>query len=164
MKTRTIENGGWPLAKLLPLFILLHSAVGLRALGQRYSIDAFTIAGGGGASSGATYQVGGVIGLPDAGRQPLSGGGFSLTGGSLNIMAVLETTGAPTLTLIRSGNNIIISWSSSPAGFVLQQASDLGATRWADFGGALNDDGVNKSVRIIPGSGNAFYRLLNMAP
>ena len=55
-------------------FIILLFAFCLRVQGQSYSIDWYKIAGGGGTSTGATYQVTGTIGQPDA-----SG---TLTGGS----------------------------------------------------------------------------------
>jgi hypothetical protein len=45
---------------------LLVSLVSLFA--QSYSIDWYKIAGGGGTSTGATYQVSGTIGQPDARR------------------------------------------------------------------------------------------------
>jgi hypothetical protein len=46
---------------------------------QSYSIDWFTIDGGGGASTGGVYSVSGTIGQPDAGV--MSGGHYSLAGG-----------------------------------------------------------------------------------
>ena len=49
------------------------------ALAQSYSIDWFTIDGGGGTSTGGVYSVSGTIGQPDAGA--MSGGSYALTGG-----------------------------------------------------------------------------------
>ena len=69
-------------------FILLHSYFCLQALGQSYSIDWYKIAGGGGTSTGATYQVSGTIGQPDAGGA-MSGGNYSLTGGFWSLIAVV---------------------------------------------------------------------------
>jgi hypothetical protein len=46
------------------------------AHGQTYSIDWFTIDGGGGTSTGGVYGVSGTIGQPDASAQPMTGGGF----------------------------------------------------------------------------------------
>jgi len=63
---------------MLFCFFILHSAFSLRALGQSYSIDWYKIAGGGGTSTGATYQVIGTIGQPDA-SGAMSGGNYSLT-------------------------------------------------------------------------------------
>lgn len=46
---------------------------------QSYSIDWFTIAGGGGASTGGGFSLNGTIGQPDPGA--MSGGNYSLAGG-----------------------------------------------------------------------------------
>jgi hypothetical protein len=64
---------------------------------QQYSIDWYKIAGGGGTSTGATYQVSGTIGQPDATLQPMTGGNYSLTGGFWSLISVVQTSGAPML-------------------------------------------------------------------
>jgi len=50
--------------------------------GTTYSVDVWTIDGGGGSSSGGVYSVHGTIGQPDAEPlHPATGGGFAVTGG-----------------------------------------------------------------------------------
>lgn len=50
--------------------------------GDSYAIDRYTIDGGGGASSGGTFEIEGTIGQPDADPlQPSTGGVLELTGG-----------------------------------------------------------------------------------
>ena len=66
------------------------------ASAQPYSIDWYKIAGGGGTSTGGTYQVSGTIGQPDAGG-PMTGGNYSFTGGFWALISVVQTPGAPTL-------------------------------------------------------------------
>lgn len=53
------------------------------ASAQTYSIDWYTIDGGGHMfSSGGSFQLGGTIGQPDAGpNTPMTGGNFELVGG-----------------------------------------------------------------------------------
>jgi hypothetical protein len=65
--------------KLLSLctFGLLAFA-GMKASAQ-FTIDSFTIAGGGGTSTGGAFALSGTIGQPDAGT--MSGGNYSLAGG-----------------------------------------------------------------------------------
>ena len=46
---------------------------------QSYTIDWYTIGGGGGASSGGDFTLSGTIGQPDAGT--MSGGNYTLAGG-----------------------------------------------------------------------------------
>ena len=62
------------------LFLLLGLLVPGIGFAQPYSIDWYKIAGGGGTSTGATYQVSGTIGQPDA-SSAMSGGSYSVTGG-----------------------------------------------------------------------------------
>lgn len=50
--------------------------------GAPYAIDRYTIDGGGGRSSGGSYELQGTIGQPDADPlQPSTGGAFEITGG-----------------------------------------------------------------------------------
>ena len=50
--------------------------------GEPYAIDRYTIEGGGGTSSGGTFEIQGTIGQPDADPlQPSTGGAFEITGG-----------------------------------------------------------------------------------
>src|ERR1039458_3388344 len=120
MKTRTfnIEAGGtmarsktWRQFGALLYFCFLISAFCLRALGQSYSIDWYKIAGGGGTSTGATYQVTGTIGQPDA-SGAMSGGNYSVTGGFWSLIAVAQTPGAPTLYISHSGSTVTIYWQN----------------------------------------------------
>src|ERR1035441_8169041 len=89
-----------------------------KATAQSYSIDWYKIAGGGGTSTGGTYQVSGTIGQPDA-SGAMSGGNYSVTGGFWSLYAV-QTPGAPLLTITYAGNQAIVSWSPSVTGWTLQ--------------------------------------------
>jgi len=141
---------------LLLCFSFLFSAFSFRAWGQSYSIDWYKIAGGGGTSTGATYQVSGTIGQYDAGG-PMTGGNYSLTGGFWSLIAVVQTAGLPNLTITHSGNSVIVSWPNSGS-YTLQQNSDLTTTSWSTSGG-ISDNGTIKSITITSPTGNLFFRL-----
>ena len=100
--------------KLLSLFFLVLPAL---SHAQSYSIDWYKIAGGGGTSSGGTYQLSGTIGQPDA-SGAMTGGDYSLTGGFWSLVSVVQSLGAPTLTVTRSGSSVIVSWPASSS-FIL---------------------------------------------
>ena len=102
---------------------LLMLALTARALAQNYSVDWFTIDGGGGTSTGGVYAVSGTIGQPDAGA--VSGGSYSLAGGFWGAVIPVQQAGAPTLFITASGTNVIVSWLPNTPGFVLQQVSAL---------------------------------------
>src|SRR5439155_18754586 len=81
--------------------------------------------GGGGTSSGGNYTLAGTIGQPAAGT--LEGGSYQLVGGFWNDLITVPISGGPTLTIRRSGSNVIIGWPSSSTGFVLDVTDSLSA-------------------------------------
>src|SRR5277367_4334912 len=102
------------------LFGLLLPALGQA---QTYSIDWHKIAGGGGTSTGTNgatvYAVSGTIGQHDA-STAMSGGNYSLTGGFWSLISVVQTPGAPFLTITQSTGSATVSWPSPSTGYYLQ--------------------------------------------
>src|ERR1019366_2932110 len=95
-----------------------------KASAQSYNIDWYKVSGGGGTSTGGTYQVSGTIGQPDA-SGAMTGGNYSLTGGFWSLISVVQTAGAPLLTIMYASNQAIVSWSPSGTGFTLQTNNNL---------------------------------------
>lgn len=131
---------------------LLASLVSIFA--QNYSIDWYKVAGGGGTSTGGVYAVSGTIGQPDA-SAPLSGGNYSVTGGYWSLINVVQTPGAPTLTITYVGNQAVISWPPSVTGFTLQTNTTIASGSWGNYLGTV----VNNSITNAPPRGNLFFRL-----
>ncbi|NOS70172.1 MAG: hypothetical protein HOP33_09605 [Verrucomicrobia bacterium] len=117
--------------------LLLFSAALVHA--QSYSVDWFTIAGGGGTSTNGQYSVSGTIGQPDAGG-PMTNSQYSVTGGFWALPTAVQVTGAPTLTIVpATPGNATLSWSPSTPGFVLQQTWSLSPANWTNSpSGATN--------------------------
>jgi hypothetical protein len=136
--------------KLILLFSLL---IPVLSQAQSYSINWYKVAGGGGTSTDATYQVSGTIGQPDA-SGVMTGGSYSLTGGFWSLFAV-QTPGAPLLTITYAGNQAIISWNPSVTGWTLQTNNNLATGTWGNYVGNV----VNNSVTNAPPTGNLFFRL-----
>jgi len=90
----------------LYLLGLLISACCLRAWALSYSIDWSTVDGGGGTSTGGVYTVSGTIGQPDAGLV-MSGGNYALQGGFWGIISVVQTPGAPLLSILCTTTNTV---------------------------------------------------------
>lgn len=132
----------------------------LRGSAQNYSIDWYTIDGGGGTSTGSVYSVSGTIGQPDAGH--MSGGNFSLDGGFWGLIAAVPTPGAPLLTISRTTTNtVLVSWPSASTTYSLQvNTNGIGTVNWSNVVSTPLDDGTTKSVLVNPPLGNRFYRLL----
>jgi len=136
------------------VLLLLASSVAQ----AQFTIDWFTIDGGGGTSTGGVYSVSGTIGQPDAGK--MSGGNYTVDGGFWGIIAAVQTPGAPLLTITSSNaTSVVLSWPWPSTGFVLQENPILGTTNWTDVATSLTTNGLNLEVVVPSPVGNRFYRL-----
>jgi hypothetical protein len=145
--------------KWILLFGLLIPAL---SQAQNYSIDWYKIAGGGGTSAGTSgstvYSISGTIGQQDAGAA-MTGGTYSLTGGFWSLIAVVQTAGAPTLTIAHSGSSVKISWPETGS-YTLQQNTNLAAPAgWATSGYTISTNNGTNSITITSPTGNLFFRL-----
>ncbi len=132
---------------------LLLTHVGGRA--QNYSIDWYSIDGGGGTSTGATFSVSGSIGQADAGK--MSGGSFSVDGGFWSIVAV-QTPGAPRLSVAKQGAGVRVSWPLPATGFFLDHSPTVTGT-WSQVAFPYTTNATDISIFIAAPSTNRFYRL-----
>jgi hypothetical protein len=145
------------LKKIVPLTLALWLLASALHAQSSFSIDWYKIAGGGGTSTGGTYQVAGTIGQPDA-SGAMSGGNYSLTGGFWSLISVLQTAGAPTLCISQSGNTVTVYWQDV-SGWSLQQNNNLSLpANWSASGGVTSANGTNY-LNIISPTGSLFFRL-----
>ncbi len=142
---------------LLSLALLVGASIELRA--QSYSIDWYTIDGGGGTSTGGVYSVSGTIGQPDA-SGPMTGGNYSVTGGFWSLFAV-QTAGAPTLRIFQTTTNTaVVAWPAPSTGWTLQQNTNLTfSAGWVNTTNAVNVAGTENQIIVNPPAGNRYYRL-----
>ena len=140
---------------LLSLFLPLAGGA------QTYTIDWYKIAGGGGTSTGGTYQVSGTIGQPDAGGA-MTGGGYSLTGGFWSLISAVQSAGLPRLVIVPNGpNSVTILWPDTGS-YTLQQNNNLAAPAgWTPSGYSIATANGTNSVTLSPPAGNLFFRLAN---
>ncbi len=140
----------------LLLGLILSAACGLRTPAQSYSIDWHQIAAGG-TSTGALYSVSGTIGQPaDSGT--MSGGNFSMTGGFWSLINLVQTPGAPVLSISHHGNVVTVSWQNVN-GWSLVQSTQLNApvASWLASSGVVT--GTTNSLTLTNPAGNMFFRL-----
>jgi hypothetical protein len=120
------------------------------SVAQDYSIDWYSIDGGGGTSSGGSYTLTGTIGQADAGK--MSGGTYELTGGFMSIVTAIQTPGGPLLQVVRSGASVIVSWPDPSTGFSLQEttvlANPASSTVWTTTPTTPVVVGDNKQVTV----------------
>jgi len=121
----------------------------------QFSIDWFTIDGGGGTSTNANFSLSGTIGQPDAGPV-MTNGQFSVTGGFWALPTVIQTLGSPTLTIIPAAPGFAtISWTPSTPGFVLQETLSLSLLNWTN-----SPSGATNPIVVPATLPSKFYRLI----
>ena len=126
------------------LLLVLSLLIPTISFAQTYSVDWYKIAGGGGTSTGGTYQVSGTIGQPDA-SSTMTGGNYSVTGGFWSIINVVQMPGVPNLLIVPNGaNSVKILWPATGS-YTLLQNSNLATTNW-----------VTSSYSITNGFGTNF--------
>ena len=141
----------------LGALVVLLTAFGARA--QNLAITGSVIAAGGGTSTNGSLAVTGTIGQP--GATTSSGGSYTVEGGFWSIAAAVQTPGAPFLSVVRVGNNVVVSWASpDSAGYVLQQTATVAVpASWAVTSADVSDNGTIKSVTVPAAPGYQFFRL-----
>jgi hypothetical protein len=147
-------------ANKIYLGLAIAFALTVSASAQSYSIDWYTIDGGGGTSTGGVYSVSGTIGQPDA-SGAMTGGNYSVVGGFWSLFAV-QTPGAPTLRIfLTTTNTAVLAWLAPSTGWTLQSNTNLATTIWAGVTNAVNVVGSENQVVISPPAGNKYFRLSN---
>jgi len=139
--------------------VVCFAAVSIRA--QNFSIDWFTIDGGGGASTGGVYSVSGTVGQTDAGV--MASQQFSIIGGFWSAVHLIQTPGAPLLRVERlAAGGTRIFWARPAEHFVLDQTTVLapahGNTLWAQVPFPYHTNATEISITSLP-AGKTFYRL-----
>jgi hypothetical protein len=152
----------WEIDMKRKLRALLAGAIlfGPAVVYGQYAINWYSIDGGGGTSTGGNYAVSGTIGQPDVGV--LSGGGYALSGGFWSLLGVIQTSGAPWLSVARTGTNtVVVSWPGPDSGWKLEAVSNVPATpaAWTVLPPPYTANGTNLTyVEPVP-AGDRFYRL-----
>jgi hypothetical protein len=129
---------------------------------QSYSVDWYKIAGGGGTSTGGTYQVSGTIGQPDA-SGAMSGGQYSVAGGYWAMINVVQVPGVPKLIIVPNGpNSVKLLWPAPATNtYSLQQNANLASATWVTSGFVTTNGFGTNFCTITPPVGNLFFRLSN---
>ena len=127
---------------------------------QNYTIDWYSIDGGGGTSTNSQFSLSGTIGQPDAGH--MSGGSFTLDSGFWGIVAAVQTPGGPLLRVVRTPTNtVVVAWPNPSTGFSLQENVAVGTLNWSGVTNAISVVGSENQIIVAPPVGNRFYRLFH---
>jgi hypothetical protein len=121
---------------------------------SRYSDNWFKVAGGGGTGTNTEFLLNGTAGQQDAGTA-MTGGQYGMVGGFWGRISVVQTPGAPLLTIIHTGSEAIVSWPPTVTGWTLQTNNNLATGTWGNYTGSV----INNSVTNSSPTGNLFFRL-----
>ena len=124
----------------------------------QYSIDWFTVDGGGGTTSDGVYEISGTIGQPDAGS--ITTGDYVIEGGFWSDLEAVPEPVPPGLTIeLVSPSSVLVGWPAPSDGFVLQQNTDLTTTNWVAVTIPPVVANGEMQVTVSPLVGNRYYRL-----
>ena len=147
------------------LLVLAHLLLngGLVQAQTNFALTQARIVAGGGIYTNGPFALKLIIGQPDA-SAPLTGGGYSLTGGFWAGAAVVQTPGAPLLSITRSGESVVLSWVGPAPGYVLQQSPTIANGVWTDVNVIPATNGNTRNVTVPIAPGNRFFRLVHPNP
>ena len=118
-----------PAAQLGLLFLFSVSLVAHAQSGGSYVLTNAAFTSASGTATNGPYSLSATF-TPTA-SVAATNGGYLLTGGFTSLYLV-QTPGAPLLTIARSGTGVVLSWPAASTGFRLQSATTLIAPAWAD--------------------------------
>jgi hypothetical protein len=115
---------------------------------------------GSGVGAFDAYHIHTVLTLAVSGNDLYAGGTFAAAGGkTCGYIARAYLPPLPALSLLRSGNDLMVTWPSVDA-FTLEEASALmQPARWTTHSAGVRDDGTTKSVTIPSSNSGQFFRL-----
>jgi hypothetical protein len=140
--------------------------------GNIYVADAYNSTARKITSAGEVTTIGGVAGFTGASDGIASSAMFSLPYGiavdKTGCLYLADTgnnriskgTPGTALTVRCLGSDIIVSWPSAAATFLLQQNSDIANPGgWQTCGFSISDDGTNKSITVSSPTDSLYFRL-----
>lgn len=150
-------SGSFALREILfaSLLLLIVSS----ATGQPFAIEKHTIGSGGGISSAGNFAVQGTIGQPAA-HSASAGGQFAVQGGFWSLAGVIQSPGAPLLSIRHVGGGYEIFWSAEASGFVLEETQSLaGSIAWQIVSQPPVQSDEHYTTSFPTPAGARFYRL-----
>lgn len=157
--------------KQIPFILVVAGAFVPAVASGQFSIDWWTIDGGGGTSRGGDFSLSGTIAQSDAGA-PQQGGDFEVTGGYWpGVPTVIQTPDAPQLRIMKDSETgeMTIIWPLPDDGFELRSSRSLGQapTPWSSVAPLLVQTDPTGSFRFIVVTnpmGRNYFKLFPTTP
>jgi len=125
------------------------------ASAQNFSVDWFTVDGGGGSSAAGAFSVNGTAGQPDAGTMRV--GAFSVVGGFWSF-----TSDTLSLAVSNSPAGVVVYWNRPALNWVLDESPVLLSAPphpWTQVAFPYQTNATHIYVTIPAPAANKFYRL-----
>ena len=143
--------------RLALIFCILTSAFCLCTSAQDYTNRWSKVGGGGRTLTGGVYTATVTIGQPDAGN--MSGGNYTANNGFWGLIALVQTPGAPPLSMRRGGaNSVLVCWPYPSDEYGLQQCTNLTTANWLAATNVPAHVGGEWQVTVSPPAGQRHYR------
>ena len=114
-----------------------------------------------GGKGGDLGEYPGVYALAVSGSDLYAGGKFTIAGGKISAYVARAYLERPSLSAIRSGGDVTLSWPTFYETFVLQQNPDIADTdTWSNANYPLTTNGPTKSAIAPITPTNHFFRLI----
>lgn len=125
---------------------------------QDYQIHTSSFTGGGSSAGGGFHLTGNFEWTP---ASQLGGGGYSLQSGFLAGVIVQQTPGGPRITITHVGTDIVLTWTTSEAGWVLESSAAVAAptAAWGTTSESVEQTDDTRTVTLTAPTGIRFYRL-----
>ena len=138
---------------------LLCAAAARAQSGRGYELKHSAFTGGSGSATNSSYRLTASFNPSKTGVA--TNGGYSLAGNFPGIY-VVQTPGAPLLSITRSGTGFVLAWPNPSTGFKLQSTASLTTPDWADVALPVVVTGGNKTVTVPPAPADSmsYYRLM----
>ena len=138
--------------------LLLAFALSAAQAQTDYTNKWSTVDGGGRSSTGGVYTISGTAGQPDAGV--MRAGEYTVNGRFWGLIAVVQTPGAPPLSIRRGdGTNVLVCWPYPSESYGLQQCTNLTTANWVADASVPAHVGNEWQVTVSPPVGKRYYRL-----
>lgn len=149
----------WRAARLALWANLLILLAVSSAAAQPFALGKHTIGGGAGTSAAGQYSVQGTIGQPATHSVSLSGQ-YAVQGGFWSMAAVIQTPGAPLLSIRQVDGGYEIFWNAEASGFVLEETQSLaGSIAWQIVSQSPVQSNGQNTTALPTTAGYRFYRL-----
>jgi len=89
----------------------------------------------------------------------VAGSQTDFNSGDNSVVMVTTVVSQPSLSVLRQGNELLLSWPSAASGFVIEATDTLSPPNWSAVTNSQTQNGGQVTITINPNGSSKFYRL-----